>query len=982
MNLNDKRESVHADLLRAKEANLQCRRATTVTEGPKDSKIREDVKFVFDFEEGYGKNKQLLGGKGCGLVEMTQIGLPIPFGFIITTEACRQYYSKNKTLPDGLMAEVTKHIKCLENKTKKGFGNAETPLLVSVRSGAALSMPGMMDTILNLGLNDSVVEGLGKATKNRRFAFDAYRRFLQLFGKIALGLDEGYFDNILETTKKKLGVELDTAIGTDDLVKICSEFKEVIKKELGQEFPQDPWKQLQFAIEAVFRSWKGKRAIDYRREFKITPKMADGTAVSIVAMVFGNMGIDSATGVGFTRDPGTGENTLFGEYLINAQGEDVVAGIRTPEPIVNLKKEMPQQYEAIEVIRQVLEQHFCEVQDFEFTIERGKLFLLQTRNAKMNATALIKTSFEMVSEKLLTKEKAILRINPDLLEQIFHHRIDPSIYVEPVAEGIPASPGAAHGKVVFDADEAERRGRLGEAVILVREETKPEDIHGFFQARGILTSRGGKTSHAAVVARGMGKPCIVGCRDLQIQNNSKSAFFKGQKIVAGDVITIDGATGLIYLGVVPTVEPHFGPELSSILRWSDEIRTLGVRANADTPEDAVRAKKLGAEGIGLCRTERMFNSTDRLPIVREMILAKSTAVRQEVLDRLLPMQKNDFKLILKIMAGLPVTIRLIDPPLHEFLPSIESLLTEIERLKDVQQGLQQMEMISESVKVSLEPSLQKFIPNVQNVICELSEIKKDNPLDELIKKKEELLQKVRETTEVNPMLGHRGVRLGIKYPEIYQMQIRACLEASAELLNEGVDAQPEIIIPQVVTSQELKRVRRWLEEIKKEVEIKHGILLQIQFGTMIETVRACMRAGRLAKVTDFFSFGTNDLTQATFSFSREDAENKFLPLYNELKILIDNPFEVLDIKGVGRLMKITIDWGKKGNSKLKVGICGEHAGNPRSVEFFQALGLTYVSCSPYRVPIVRLVAAQAKLRELMLNSAELNNPDYPFNVFS
>ncbi len=982
MNLEGKRASVDSDALRVKEVNSQRGRATTGTGKSKDSKIMGNVKFVFDFEEGEGKNKQLLGGKGSGLVEMTQIGLPIPFGCVITTEACRQYYAKSKKLPDGLVAEVTKHMKRLENKTKKGFGNAENPLLVSVRSGSALSMPGMMDTILNLGLNDSVVEGLGKATKNRRFAYDAYRRFLQLFGKIAMGVDESHFDNILETTKKQIGVEFDTDLDADDLLKICNEFKEIFKKELGQEFPQDPWKQLQMAIEAVFRSWKGKRAIDYRREFRITPKMADGTAVNIVTMVFGNMGNDSATGVGFTRDPGTGENALFGEYLINAQGEDVVAGIRTPEPIAQLKKEMPQQYEEIEVIRRVLEHHFREVQDFEFTIERGKLYLLQTRNAKMNATAFIKTSLDMVSEKLLTKEKALLRISPEHLEQIFHHRIDPTAHAEPVAEGIPASPGAAHGKVVFDADEAERRGRLGEAVILVREETKPEDIHGFFQAKGILTSRGGKTSHAAVVARGMGKPCVVGCRDIQIQNHSKSALFKGQKVVAGDVITIDGATGLIYLGAVPTVDPQFGPELNTIFGWADEIRTLGVRANADTPEDAARAKKFGAEGIGLCRTERMFNSTDRLPIVREMILADSATERRKALDQLLPMQKNDFKQILKIMEGFPVTIRLLDPPLHEFLPSIESLLQEIERLKDVQQGLQQMEMISDSVKVSLEPSLQKYIPKVENVISELSEIKKDHLLDELIKNKEVILEKVRETAEVNPMLGHRGVRLGIKYPEIYQMQIRACLEASAELLNEGVYARPEIMIPQVVTSQELKRVRRWLENIKVETEIKYGVQLHIQFGTMIETVRACMRAGRLAQVTDFFSFGTNDLTQATFSFSREDAENKFLPLYNELKILIDNPFEVLDIKGVGRLMKITIDWGKKGNSKLKVGICGEHGGDPRSVEFFQALGLTYVSCSPYRVPIVRLVAAQARLREMMLTSAELSNPDYPFNVFS
>ncbi len=762
---------------------------------------------------------------------------------------------------------------------------------------------------------------------------------------------------------------------------ICDDYKKVIRKELGQDFPQDTWKQLDMAIEAVFRSWMGKRAVDYRREFKITPEMANGTAVNICTMVFGNMGDDSATGVDFTRDPGSGENVLFGEYLTNAQGEDVVAGIRTPKPIVQMKQEMPKQYEELVKIRHILEQHYREVQDFEFTIERGKLYMLQTRNGKMNATALVKTSRDMVKEKLLTKEEALLRISPEHLEQILHRRIDPKAEVKPVVQGIPASPGAAHGKAVFDADEAERRGRLGEGVILVREETKPEDIHGFFQARGILTSRGGKTSHAAVVARGMGKPCVCGCEDIQIDDRNKVAVIKDHRIVEGDVITIDGASGSVYLGEVPTVAPEFSSDLRTILKWADEIRSLGVRANADTPKDAANAKRMGAEGIGLCRTERMFNAADRLPIVREMILADTAHKRLEAINKLLPMQKGDFRKIFKKMDGLPVTIRLLDPPLHEFLPSVESLVWEIERLKELQRNLRQIETIPDSVKVILEPSLQRYIPPIEHVMDELIEIKEKRILDDLIEKKEEILRKVRETTEVNPMLGHRGVRLGIKYPEIYQMQIQAILEAAAEAITDGVDVRPEIMVPQVCTAQELKQVRKWTDKIHKTVEKQYGVPVVFQFGTMIEVVRACMRAGPLAEVTEFFSFGTNDLTQGTFSFSREDAEAKFLPLYNEMQILMDNPFEVVDIKGVGRLMKFTMEWGRKSNPNLKVGICGEHGGNPRSVEFCHTLGLNYVSCSSFRVPIARLTAAQAKLRELRRDKRELEDPDYPFNVF-
>ncbi len=941
----------------------------------------EARRYVYQFSEADGRNKQLFGGKGAGLAEMTRIGLPVPPGFIVTIEACQDFYANGRRLPKGLMDEVHENIRRLEEKTGKFLGKPRSPLFVSVRSGAAISMPGMMDTILNLGLNDEVVEGLAQATQNGRFAYDAYRRLIQLFGKVAMGLDETYFDVILREAKERDRANFDTDLQAETLKTICEEYKKVITKELAEEFPQDPRKQIEIAIEAVFRSWMGRRAVDYRKEFKITPDIANGTAINVCTMVFGNMGADCATGVAFTRDPGTGENVLFGEYLVNAQGEDVVAGIRTPKPVMQMKHEMPEQYEELERVRRILEKHYHEVQDFEFTIEKGKLYVLQTRNGKMNATALVRTSREMAREKLLTKEEALLRISAEHLEQLLHRRIDLKAQVKPLAQGIPASPGAAHGRVVFDADEAERRGTLGESVILVREETKPEDIHGFFRSKAILTSRGGKTSHAAVVARGMGKPCVVGCEEIEIDERNKVATVNGSRILEGDVITIDGATGFIYQGEVPTVDPEFGPDLKTILKWANEVRSLGVMANADTPKDAAIARKLGAGGIGLCRTERMFNAPDRLPIVREMILADRPGERKEAIDKLLPMQKGDFKKILSKMHGLPVTIRLLDPPLHEFLPSVESLVWEIERLREVKRSLEQMERIPDSFRVIVEPSLQRYVPPIEHILGELSEVKEKELFDDLLKKKEEILRKVRETAEVNPMLGHRGVRLGIKYPEIYKMQIQAILEASAELVKEGVDIQPEIMVPQVCTAQELKQVRRWVDEIQERVEKKYSVRVPFEFGTMIEVVRACMRAGRLAEVTDFFSFGTNDLTQATFSFSREDAEKKFLPLYNEMQILMDNPFEILDIKGVGRLMKIAMEWGKKTNPKLKVGICGEHGGNPRSVEFCHTLGLDYVSCSPYRVPIASLQAAQAKLREMRRDKAELEQPDYPFNVF-
>jgi len=919
-------------------------------------------KYVYLFEEAEGTNKKLFGGKGAGLAEMTHMGLPVPPGFIITTEACISYDGNKRRLPKGLMEEVQAALKRVEEKTGKVLGSPQSPLFFSVRSGAAISMPGMMDTILNLGLNDETIEGLIQITSDGRFAYDAYRRFIQLFGKIALGIDEREFDQILIKEKEKCGALLDTDLDADCMKDLCDQYLTLVKKKTGSPFPEDPMVQLRLAIEAVFKSWMGKRAVAYRKEFGITSEMANGTAVNVCTMVFGNMGFDSATGVAFTRDPGTGENILYGEYLTNAQGEDVVAGIRTPKPIQEMKKEMPKTYREVERVRKTLEQHFHEVQDFEFTVEKGTLYILQTRNGKMNAQALVKTSMDMVQEKLIIKKKAVLRLKPQEMEQLLHRRIDPNFKGKPIAAGLAASPGAASGKAVFDADEAERLGKLGDKVILVREETKPEDIHGFFAAQGILTSRGGKTSHAAVVARGMGKPCVSGCEDLHIDPKGREATIRNTHIKEGDFITIDGSRGEIYLGEVPTVDPEVSDDLLTLLSWADEVRTLGVRANADTPEDAMKARRLGAEGIGLCRTERMFNATDRLPIVREMILAGSRERRAEAIAKLLPLQKSDFKGIFRVMEGLPVTIRLLDPPLHEFLPSAEELAAELRNLEGVEEAFSTMKNVSEAMK-SLDPSFRESLKLLDHVVSDIVEIKEKRLDRKLIRKQQETLRKVKEMMEVNPMLGHRGVRLGITYPEIYRMQIQAVLEAAAELIKEGLDIQPEIMVPQVCTAQELKWVHQLVQKVQNDVERRYGIEIEFKFGTMIEVVRACMRAGRLSEVADFFSFGTNDLTQATFSFSREDAENKFLPLYNQRKILQDNPFEVLDVKGVGRLMMIAIEWGRKTQPDLKIGICGEHGGHPESIEFCHAIGLNYVSCSVPRIPIARLSAAHAELKE-------------------
>ncbi|MGB8545369.1 MAG: pyruvate, phosphate dikinase [Azonexus sp.] len=917
-------------------------------------------KFIYAFEEGDGKNKMLLGGKGANLCEMTQIGLNVPPGFTLTTNACLAYLERD-ALPQGLMDEVLKYMKDLEKKTGKTFGTGKNPLLVSVRSGSSMSMPGMMDTILNLGINKTSLQSLIKLTKNHRFSYDAYRRFIQLFGKIALGVDDKYFDEAMAVMKKKVGVTQDVDLSAENLSDLAEQFIKIIETRTGQSFPEDPYKQLEIAIAAVFRSWNGKRAIDYRRQFKITKDMANGTAVNICTMVFGNMGNDSGTGVGFTRNPGTGENMIYGEYLVNAQGEDVVAGIRTPKAIAEMEQDMPEIYRQLIELHNRLETHYKEVQDFEFTIERGTLYCLQTRNGKMNAAALVRTSVEMFKEGLIDREKALLRIDPAMLEQLLVPQLSPSFKGKPLAIGLPASPGAASGKIVFDADTAEARGNAGEKIILVREETKPEDIHGFFQAQGILTARGGKTSHAAVVARGMGKPCVSGCEAIHIDDVKKCAVIGDTTLHEGDVVTINGSNGHVYAGEVPTVLAEFSDDMRTLLSWSDQVSHLKVMANADTPEDAVRAREFGAMGIGLCRTERMFNATDRLPIVQEMILAESSEERQSAIDRLLPIQRSDFKGIFKAMKGLPVTVRLMDPPLHEFLPTAAQLELEIAHLHHLRDSLKALEELPETLKL-LNPKLYQQYADGLTRLSNSMEDFKDNHLEEdIISKKEKTLKKVRALSEVNPMLGHRGVRLGVTYPELYSMQIQAILEAAALCAKEGIEVYPEIMVPQVATVEELARIHSYVKRIHKLVELTHGINVGFKFGSMLEVVRACLRAGRMAEMAEFFSFGTNDLTQATFSFSREDAENKFLPNYVEAGILDDNPFEVLDQKGVGELMKLAVTEGRKTNPDLKIGICGEHGGHPGSIAFCHKIGLSYVSCSGPRVPIARLAAAQAQL---------------------
>ncbi len=882
---------------------------------------KQKKKYIYFFgegkAEGKGDMKDLLGGKGAGLAEMTNAGIPVPPGFTITTEMCKYYYKHNKQLPKDFDSELEKYLKKLEKVTGKEFGNPKNPLLVSVRSGAKFSMPGMMDTILNLGLNDEAVKGLAESTNNERFAYDAYRRFIQMFGNVVMGIDKNEFEKILEEKKKEKGVHYDSELDANDLKDIVEKYKKIYKDKTGEDFPQDPMVQLKRAINAVFESWNNPRAITYRKLNKIPDDL--GTAVNIVTMVFGNMGNDSGTGVGFTRNPSTGEKEFYGEYLINAQGEDVVAGIRTPKPISELEKEMPEVYKQLREITDRLERHYRDVQDFEFTIERGKLYMLQTRTGKRTPLAAVKIAVDMVKEGLITKEEAIMRVEPSQIDQLLHPIIDPKAKVEPIAKGLPASPGAASGKIVFTADKAEGLGKT-ESVILVREETSPDDIHGMNAAKGILTSRGGMTSHAAVVARGMGKPCVVGCGAIQIDEEKEVMKIKDVELKEGDWITIDGGTGNVIVGKVPTIEAGITGEFKTIIEWADEIRKLGIRANADIPRDAKKAREFGAEGIGLCRTEHMFFAPERLPYVVEMIMAKTEEERRKALDKLLPFQKEDFIGLFREMEGYPVIIRTLDPPLHEFLPKREELMVEIALMKE----------------------------------------KGEDP--EKIKEKEKLLERVEQLHEFNPMLGHRGCRLGITYTEITEMQARAIMEAACELAKEGKTVIPEIMIPLVGSVEELRHQKEIVVKVAEEVMEKYGVKIKYMVGTMIEVPRAALTADEIAKEADFFSFGTNDLTQMTFGFSRDDV-GKFLFYYLEKKILKDDPFMTLDQNGVGQLIKIGIEKGRKSNPNLEVGICGEHGGDPESVKFCHRVGMNYVSCSPYRIPVAKLAAAQAVVEE-------------------
>ena len=881
--------------------------------------------YVYLFEEGSSKLRNLLGGKGADLAEMTALGLPVPPGLTITTEACNYYSSHGSKFPEGLEQEITAKIRKIESKTGRVFGSPSNPLLVSVRSGSPISMPGMMDTVLNLGLNDNTVRGLIKLTNDERFAHDAYRRFVQMFGKVVLGVKGEEFEAIIRRHKEQLKVESDIELDSKTLITIVKEFKQLIKDNTHQDFPEDPQAQLRQAIAAVFQSWNGHRARVYRQANKISDTL--GTAVNIQSMVFGNMGSNSGTGVCFTRNPSTGEGVLFGEFLINAQGEDVVAGTRTPKPIAQLRDELPEMYNELTKYCKLLEKHFKDMQDIEFTIEKGRLYILQTRSGKRTAPAAIKIAVEMVNEGLLEKDQALLRVQPAQVDQLLHRQLDPNSKVKPIATGLPASPGAATGKVILDTDEAHQLGQRGESVILVREETAPEDIHGMIAAKGVLTSRGGMTSHAAVVARGMGKPAVVGCEQIKIDLDTQTFTAGKLTVKKNEIITIDGTTGNVLLGEIPTIEPKLSPEAQQILGWADEIRRLGVRANTDTPSGAAKARELGAEGIGLCRTERMFNQQDRLPIVQEMILADTDDERAKALEKLKPLQKGDFKDILRTMHDLPVTIRLLDPPLHEFLPKQDELLAEINELKSKH--------------------------------------------DELgLKSKERVLRKVIALSEHNPMLGHRGCRLAISHPEIYQMQTRAIIEAACELKKEGFNIQLEIMLPLIGDVNEFLFLHERVTSAANEVMSKMGTKIDYKVGTMIEVTRAALTADEIAKYADFFSFGTNDLTQATFAFSRDDAEGKFLKTYLEKKIFTVNPFEAIDRKGVGKLMQLAVKAGREVNPKLKIGICGEHGGEPSSIEFCHEIGLDYVSCSPYRAPVARLVAAQAVVHEKPVKSEE------------
>ena len=854
------------------------------------------MEFVYAFDEQAPGGRELLGGKGIGLAEMTVLGVPVPAGFTVTTDACREVM-RTGDVPAELWEQVDAHIARLEERAGKRFGDPQDPLLVSVRSGAAISMPGMMDTILNLGLNDVAVEGLAAVTGNPRFAYDSYRRLIQMYGEVVDAIDAHLFEQELQELKEGRGVELDVELDADDLRGLIGTFQEIYEREVGMPFPGDASEQLRRAVRAVFDSWDSPRAKVYRRTYDIPDDL--GTAVNVVQMVFGNKGESSGTGVCFTRDPSTGERKLFGEFLVDAQGEDVVAGIRTPEPIEVMLDRFPEAYRQLVATLDRLEEHYREMQDIEFTVEEGELYLLQTRTGKRTARAALRIAVEMTDEGLISREEAVARIDPGQLDQLLHPMIDPKARLDVVATGLNASPGAASGAIVLDADLAEERGRNGDDVLLVRWETTPDDIHGLIQARGVLTAHGGMTSHAAVVARGMGKPCVAGCESLSIDLKARTIRIGEHELAEGDQLTIDGGTGRVIVGAVPLVAPEIDERFETILGWADGLRRLHVRANADTPEDAAKAREFGAEGIGLCRTEHMFMAPDRLPVVQEMILASDEQARRAVLDRLLPVQQADFEGIFEAMAGLPVTIRLLDPPLHEFLPSADEATSEAMR------------------------------------------------------------RRIEQLREANPMLGTRGCRLGLQYPEIYEMQVRAIVRAAAAVRERtGETPLVEIMHPLVGFGEELRRLRDLTERVAAEEQATEHLI-----GTMIELPRACMRADEIAELADFFSFGTNDLTQTALGFSRDDAEGKFLTYYLEQGILEQNPFEVLDIEGVGELMRIAVERGRGAKPGIKLGICGEHGGEPRSVAFCHELGLDYVSCSPYRVPLARLAAAQAALAE-------------------
>lgn len=867
-------------------------------------------KYVYFFGEGKREMKKLLGGKGANLSEMTNIGLPVPYGFTITTEVCNLFYDLGKRYPEGLEDQIEENLKKLEEKMGMGFGDEKNPLLVSVRSGAVFSMPGMMDTVLNLGLNDKTVVALIEKTKNERFGWDSYRRFVQMFGDVVMDVEHNKFEEALQSKKDKKNVKFDTELTAEDLRELVEDYKKIIKEAKGISFPQDPREQLKMSIGAVFGSWNNKRAISYRNLHDLPHNL--GTAVNVQAMVFGNMGQDSGTGVAFTRNPATGEDKFYGEYLINAQGEDVVAGTRTPQPISKLKEEMPEIYKQLMDIRKKLEEHYRDMQDVEFTIQEGKLYMLQTRTGKRTAAAALQIAVDMVDQGYIDKKTAVTRVEPQMLDQLLHKQLDKKAKknAELLTKGLPASPGAALGKVVFDADTAVKEAK-SENVILVRTETSPEDIQGMAVAQGILTARGGMTSHAAVVARGMGKCCVAGAEDIKVFEDKQYFEVNGSKVNKGDWVTLDGSTGEVFKGKIPVVDPEIGKNFKKFMSWVDDYKKIGVRANADTPNDAKVALNFGAEGIGLCRTEHMFFEADRIKAMRKMIVANSKEEREKALAKLLPIQKKDFMEIFKVMNDMPVTIRLLDPPLHEFLPHEDDDVREI--------------------------------------------------AGELGLKFDELKATVNSLHEMNPMLGHRGCRLSITYPEILEMQVRAIFEATVELTKEGYKVKPEVMIPLVGDVKEVKVLKDQIIKIADGIMKKENLKFDYKVGTMIEVPRACVTADEIATEAEFFSFGTNDLTQMAYGFSRDDF-GKFLPDYIEKGILEKDPFATLDRNGVGQLIKMGVEKGRKARENLKIGICGEHGGDPSSVEFCHMVGMDYVSCSPYRVPVARLAAAHAAIK--------------------